>query len=96
MTRAGVMEFAAKANAVAAAYRPLLPPSAFQSPLYQSNVKRHDALNEESKSVRIGHGFRDYGVPETVEVYALECGVFHFYFIEEGGKMKVLTLDFEL
>jgi tetratricopeptide (TPR) repeat protein len=96
MTRAAVMEFAAKANAVVAAYRSLLPPSAFQSSLYQSNVKRHDTPDEESRSVRIEHGFRGYGVPETVEVYALERGVFRFYFIEESGKMKVLTLGFEL
>ena len=97
MSRAAVIEFVAKANAVAAAYRPALSPANFQSRLYQSNLKGYEgSQSEDSRGVRILHGFPGYGIPETVEVYRLRRGVFDFYFVEENGKLRVLTLGFEL
>jgi Holliday junction resolvase-like predicted endonuclease len=97
MTRAQVIEFAAKANNVSSVYRKHLPPEVFKSARYQKNLKQEqDDSDEDSKPFRLSKGFPEYLVGNDTEVYRLRRGVFDLYFVEEGGKLKVLTLGFEL
>ena len=97
MIRAKVLEFAAKANYVSSLFRKYLTPEVFKSARYQENLKRtEDSYNEDSKRFRISKGFPEYFVADEVEVYRLRRGIFDFYFVEEEGKLKVLTLGFEL
>ncbi|MCI0485815.1 MAG: hypothetical protein L0229_04355, partial [Blastocatellia bacterium] len=42
------------------------------------------------------YGLSEYGVAKDQEVYKIKRGMFEFYFIEENGKLKVLTLGFEM
>lgn len=75
------------------------PPEVFDSASYKASLQekaRELQSNEYKKELRTIQGFEDFGVSDEVEVYYLNCGVFEFYFIEEAGKLKVLTLGFEL
>jgi tetratricopeptide (TPR) repeat protein len=74
------------------------PREVFETEVYKENLKkRYDQeKNEFEKDFRIIEGFSEYGVKDDVEVYYLKRGVFRFYFVEEEGKPKVLTLGFEL
>ena len=81
----------------AAVYRKYLTPDLFSAPRYSQNLRRaEDKADENEKRFRISQGFPEYDVPNNTDVYYLRKGVFEFYFIEENGKLKVLTLGFEL
>jgi hypothetical protein len=82
---------------LAAVYRKYLPADTFKSPTYLENLRREESHESEfEKRFRISPGFPGFGVPDSVEVYYLQKGVFRFYFVQEEGKLKVLTLGFEL
>ena len=75
------------------------PREVFESATYKASLqKMYEAqkTDEFDKDFQITEGFPEYGVKDDVEVYRLKRGVFDFYFIEEAGKLKVLTLGFEL
>lgn len=92
-----VKAYTAKANIVSSLFRKYLPREVFSTTLYKSNSKEYWAAdNKYSPAFRIIHGFEGYGVGKEIEVYNLRRGIFAFYFVEEGGKLKVLTLGFEL
>lgn len=88
-----VKAFIAKANAVSSLFRKHLPQELFNTVRYRTNLADH---NKDSRGFRIVDGLQMHGVGKEVEVYNLRRGVFDFYFIEEGGELKVLTLGFEL
>ena len=95
MRREVVLDYASKAETVAAVFRASLPPAAFRSAVYRENLRlQEERRRPEKKTVQVLHGMSNYGIPESVEVYALERGLFRFFFIEENGKMKVLKLGF--
>lgn len=96
ITLAPVQAFIANADAVSSAWRKYLSRNVFDSPLYQANLKRHQKDEGEDDPPRIMHGFADYDVGKNVEVYVIHRGIFEFFFVEEQGRLKVLTLGFEL
>ena len=97
MTRADVVRLRDGFIGLAAVYRKYLPTDSFKSTTYLENLRRLEAEESEfRKRFKIEPGFPGFGVPDNVEVYYLQKGVFRFYFIEEEGKLKVLTLGFEL
>jgi tetratricopeptide (TPR) repeat protein len=97
MSLGPIMQFVAKVDQASSVYRRHLTPEKFKAPLYQENIKKMAAeVSESEKPFRIIKGFPEYGVKDDVEVYTLERGVFSFYFVREGGQLKVLTLGFEL
>jgi tetratricopeptide (TPR) repeat protein len=82
---------------LAAVYRKYLTADTFKSPTYLENFRREESHESEfEKRFKITPGFPGFGVPDSVEVYYLQKGVFRFYFVQEEGKLKVLTLGFEL
>jgi hypothetical protein len=86
-------------NLKLAYWRKKFPPKVFESATYKPNLQefyREWKETQSKKDFRIEQGFKDFGVKEEVEVYYLRRGVFEFYFIEEAGKLKVLTLGYEL
>lgn len=97
ITRTQAVELRDGFKGIAAVYRKYLPAVAFKSPKYLKNLSREDSHeNEFEKRFRISPGFPGFGVPDNVDVYYLQKGVFRFYFVEEKGEFKVLTLGFEL
>lgn len=94
---AQVRQFIERANLVSTIYRKHLTREVFDSPLYKANLKKcgEESRGRESR-FSIERGFSDYGVGTEREVYNLQHCVFDFYFVEEAGHLKVLTLGFEL
>jgi hypothetical protein len=97
MRAAAVMQFAAKANAIAAVYRKALPPAAFQTAAYQKNLAQRRAVEDKyEKPYRVVKGFEQFGISDNVEIYNIKRGLFDLFFVEERGQLRVLTLGFEL
>jgi tetratricopeptide (TPR) repeat protein len=94
ISRKQVLESTAAIRSVLPAFRKQLSPQVFRNVRYLENLKRKEKKNP--PGFRIVPGDANFGVPEEVEVYYLRKGVFEFYFIEERGKLKVMTLGFEL
>lgn len=83
-------DYIADLNKIASLYRKHLPDKAFDSSIYKANVKR---LNDyKSSPYRVECGLPEFGVDENVKVYVVEKDIFIFFFIEQNGEMKVLTL----
>lgn len=109
---AEVKAYIAKANHTSSLLRKYLTREAFDSPLYRANLSRcregqpaalsfqrmlNSMTNSKDKSrFSISRGFREFGVRKEIEVYELNHCLFAFYFVEEAGQLKVLTLGFEL
>jgi hypothetical protein len=97
IVRRQVEQFITGANRASAVYRKYLTAPVFNNPRYERNVEREESSRDKyEKRFRILHGSSEFGVPDEVDVLYLRRGVFEFYFIEENGKFKVLTLGFEL
>jgi hypothetical protein len=97
MSRSQVERFVSWSKGVALVYRKYLTAGVFDSPRYQKNLANHHAIHDEyEKRFRITSGMSNFDVPDSTPVYYLRRGIFEFYFIEENGKLKVLTLGFEL
>ncbi len=89
-TREEVEQFVADLNNIAALYKKHLPQSVFDSTTYKASLT---AINKDKHSqVKVRNGYEDFGVEEGTKVYAVEQDIFIFFFIEENGKLKVLTL----
>ncbi len=99
MSAAPIREFVAKTNYLSSLLRKYLRPEVFETALYKQNLKNYfadEAEDTESERFSITRGFAEFHVRENIEVYVLKRGVFEFYFIEEKGELRVLTLGFEL
>lgn len=97
ITRTQAIELRDGFKGIAAVYRKYLRADTFKSATYLKNLSREDSHeNEFEKRFQISPGFPGFGVPDNVEVFYLQKGVFRFYFVEEEGKLRVLTLGFEL
>jgi tetratricopeptide (TPR) repeat protein len=94
ISRKQVLESTAAIRLVLPAFRKELNPQVFRTARYLENLRRRE--KKDPPGFRIVPGDANFGVPEEVEVYYLRKGVFEFYFIEERGKLKVMTLGFEL
>lgn len=89
-TRQELEQYVADLNNVAALYKQRLPSDVFTSPAYKASLK---AINKDKRSpVRIRNGYEDFGIKEGTKVYAVEQDIFIFFFVEESGELKVLTL----
>ena len=88
-TRQELEQFVADLNRVAALYKKYLPSDFFKAETYKANVK---AINQEGEGVQINNGFESYGVSTGTKVYEVNKDIFTFFFIEENGQIKLLTL----
>jgi hypothetical protein len=72
-------------------YRRLLPRDAFKS----SDYKRRIAENRTADSLDTLNGLPDFGVPKGTAVFALSKDMFDFYFINDHGNYRVVTLGLD-
>lgn len=89
-TRPELEEYIADLNKIASLYKQYLPKNAFSSLTYKASLK---AITKDKRSpVRIRNGYEDFGIKKGTKVYTIEQEIFIFFFVEENGKLKVLTL----
>jgi hypothetical protein len=88
-TRQELEEYVADLNNIAALYRRHLTSDVFDSPAYKAGLK---AINKQRTTLQTRDGDESLGVGKGTKVYAVEKDIFTFFFIEENGQMKVLTL----
>ena len=91
VTKQDLARFTREFEYAADVYRRLLPRNAFKS----SNYKRRIAENSTADGLDKLNGLPDFGVPEGAAVFALSKDMFDFYFINEGGHYRVVTLGLD-
>jgi hypothetical protein len=91
VTKQDLARFTREFEHGARVYRRLLPRDAFKS----VNYKRRIAENTTADSLDKLDGLSDFGVPEGTAVFALSKDMFDFYFINDHGHYRVVTLGLE-
>jgi hypothetical protein len=75
-------------------YRQYLPKQAMRSPTWQANQKYLISRTGMDHS-GILNGNPTFCVPEQTNVYIVDRGIFYFYIVEEGDKMRVAGLGID-
>jgi hypothetical protein len=91
VTKQDLARFTREFEYAAKVYRRLLPRDAFKS----SNYKRRIAENSTADRIDKLNGLPDFGVPEGTAVFALSKDMFDFYFINDHGHYRVVTLGLD-
>jgi len=91
VTKQDLARFTGEFEYAAEAYRRLLPADAFKS----SNYKRRVAENTSAGTLDKLNGLPAFGIPEGTAVFALSKDMFDFYFINDHGHYRVVTLGFD-
>ena len=91
VTKQDLAGFTGEFEYAAGIYRRLLPRDAFKS----SNYKRRIAENTTAGRLDKLNGLPDFGVPEGTAVLTLSKDMFDFYFINDHGHYRVVTLGFD-
>jgi hypothetical protein len=91
---AEISELIATLDQLAQLYREYLPKHAMRSANWRANQKyliSKTGLDHSS----VLNGDSTLCVPEQTKVYIVDRGIFYFYMVEEGGKMKVAGLGID-
>lgn len=91
VTKQDLARFTGEFEQAAEVYRRLLPRDAFNSAAY----KRRIAETGDADRLDKLNGLPDFGVPEGTAVFALTKDMFNFYFINDHGHYRVVTLGFD-
>ena len=76
-------------------YRQYLPKQAMRSATWQANQKYLISSRTGMDHSGILNGDPTFCVPKQTNVYIVDRGIFYFYIVEEGGKMKVAGLGID-
>lgn len=90
-TKQDLARFTREFEHAADVYRRLLPSYAFDSSAYKSRI----AHNRNAETLDKLDGLPDFGVPNGTAVFALSKDMFDFYFINDHGHYRVLTLGLD-
>lgn len=82
-------EFVNDLSNVAKLYRGHLSQNVFDSSTYKAGLK---TINKQRSSLQIRDGYESLGVGKGTKVYETERDVFTFFFVEDNGELRVLTL----
>ncbi|HEX6047297.1 MAG TPA: hypothetical protein VFZ22_22600, partial [Pyrinomonadaceae bacterium] len=88
VTKEDLARFTREFEYAAEVYRRLLPRNVFKS----SNYRRRIAENMDADKLDKLNGLPNFGVPEGTAVFALSKDMFDFYFINDDGHYRVVTL----
>jgi hypothetical protein len=89
-TKLELQKFIDDLEQMSALYRKHLPRNVFMSKAYRANIRRLERGREYQFEIYKGDSYFD--IPENIEVLGVCRDMFCFRFIEEDGKLKVLTL----
>jgi hypothetical protein len=79
---------------LSALYRKHMPAGAMKSPAWRANQK-YLIASSDTDHVATLNGDTTFCVPEKTTVYIVNRGLFYFYVVEEGHKMKVAGLGID-
>lgn len=86
-------EYIAEANSLARLYRKYVSQASFDTPAYKENLRYlaefYPQGEDRHRIVEVG---RDLGLGAGVKEYRVTRGAFHYAFIEEKGKMKLIGI----
>ena len=82
-------------NQLSALYRKHMPAGVMKSPAWRANQKYLISKNGMDGHGRTLNGHETFCVPEKTKVYIVDRGLFYFYVLEEGRKMKVAGLGID-
>lgn len=89
-SREDLEQFIDDLGKVARLYKKHIPKNVFRLARYKENLK---AINKDKRSnVGVFDGYEELGIKAGTKVYTIEQEMFIFFFIEEDGKLKILTL----
>jgi hypothetical protein len=91
VTKQDLARFTGEFEYAAEVYRRLLPKDVFKS----SNYKKRIAENTTAGRLDKLNGLPHFGIPEGTTVFALSRDMFDFYFINDHGHYRVVTLGFD-
>jgi hypothetical protein len=91
VTKQDLARFTGEFEHGARVYRRLLPRNAFNSASYKRRIAEIGAAGRLDKL----NGLPDFGVPEGTAVFALSKDMFDFYFINDHGHYRVVTLGLD-
>jgi hypothetical protein len=91
VTKQDLARFTGEFEYGAEVYRRLLPRDAFNSSAY----KRRIAENSTADRLDQLNGLPDFGVPKGTAIFALSRDMFDFYFINDQGHYRVVTLGLD-
>ena len=89
-----VRELISTLDQLSAAYRKHMPAGAMKSPVWRENQKYLIAGSGMDHGAAL-NGDATFCVPEKTKVYVVDRGLFYFYVVEEGCKMKVAGLGID-
>ncbi len=89
-----VGELISTLDQLSAIYRKHMPAGAMKSPAWRANQKYLMAERDRDHEGPL-NGNETFCVPETRKVYIVDRGLFYFYVVEEGRKMKVAGLGID-
>jgi len=91
VTKEDLARFTREFEYAAEVYRRLLPRNAFNSAPYKRRIAEIGAAGRLDKL----NGLPDFGVPEGTAVFALSKDMFDFYFINDHGHYRLVTLGLD-
>ena len=91
VTKEDLARFTREFEYAAEVYRRLLPRDAFNSAPYKRRIAEIGAAGRLDKL----NGLPEFGVPEGTAVFALSKDMFDFYFINDHGHYRVVTLGLD-
>lgn len=91
VTKEDLARFTSEFEHGAEVYRRLLPRDAFNSSAYK---KRIAETGDDGRLDKLD-GLPDFGVPEGTPVFALSKDMFNFYFVNDHGHFRVVTLGLD-
>lgn len=91
VTKQDLARFTGEFEHAAEVYRRLLPGDVFKSSLYKKRIAENTIGGRLDKL----DGLPSFGVPEGTPVFALSRDMFDFYFINDHGHYRVVTLGLD-
>ena len=89
-----VSELISTFDQLSALYRKDMPAGAMKSPAWRANQKYFISISGMDHGGAL-NGNETFCVPEKTKVYIVDRGLFYFYVVEEGRKMKVAGLGID-
>jgi len=89
-----VRELISTFDQLSALYRKNMPAAAMKTPVWRANQKYLIAGSDMDYGGAL-NGDETFCIPEKTKVYIVDRGLFYFYVVEEGRKMKVAGLGID-
>lgn len=90
VTAKEIEDFVVELNRMAKLYRKYMPHNVMRSAAWRANYKY--LTTRDRVHLEVSSGRSDFCIPENVNYYIVDRGMFYLYLVEENGKMKIIDL----